>query len=192
MLDFFFFLFLLKGDTTTTGWRTWIQRQEKRTMPMKPLGIPHGRNTRSECSAGGGTGGTVHAKTYVPTLEERPINQNKKEWVHAIFNRHVQNPIQVRRYFTLRKVGTFNPVFGGVSMHTPHNKTYKNSLNRFLWNTVREIRTARAFLRWTCTMNICYNGTSKIHFGKYTKIIQQQKLSLRRPKSRKDESSSKS
>ena len=83
--DRFFLLsfFLLKGDTTTTGWRTWIQRQEKRTMPMKPLGIPHGRNTRSECSAGGGTGGgtggTVHDKTYVPTLEERPINQNKKE-----------------------------------------------------------------------------------------------------------------
>ena len=80
MIDFFFFLFfLLKGDTTTTGWRTWIQRQEKRTMPMKPLGIPHGRNTRSECNAGGGTGGTVHDKTYASTTKERPINQNKKE-----------------------------------------------------------------------------------------------------------------
>ena len=75
--------FSLKGDTTTTGWRTWIQRQEKRTMPMKPLGIPHGRNTRSECNAGGGTGGgageTVHDKTYASTTKERPINQNKKE-----------------------------------------------------------------------------------------------------------------
>ena len=81
MIDFFFCLFnLLKGDTTTAGWRTWIQRQEKRTMPMKPLGIPHGRNTRSECNAGGGTGGgtgTVHDKTYPSTTEERPINQNK-------------------------------------------------------------------------------------------------------------------
>jgi hypothetical protein len=58
MIDLFFFLFfLLKADTTTIGWRTWIQRQEKRTMPMKPLGIPRGRNTRSECNAGGGTGG---------------------------------------------------------------------------------------------------------------------------------------
>ena len=83
MVDFFFCLFfLLKGDTTTIGWRTWIQRQEKRTMPMKPLGIPHGRNTRSECNAGGGTGGgtgTVHDKTYPSTTEERPINQNKKK-----------------------------------------------------------------------------------------------------------------
>ena len=69
--------FLLKEDTTTIGWRTWIQRQEKRTMPMKPLGIPRGRNTRSECNAGGdtgggtggGTGGTVNDKTYASTMK---------------------------------------------------------------------------------------------------------------------------
>jgi hypothetical protein len=85
MIDLFFFLFfLLKGDTTTTGWRTWIQRQEKRTMPMKPLGIPHGRNTRSECSAGGGTGGgtdgTVHDKTYAINTGGAP-NQSKQKRV---------------------------------------------------------------------------------------------------------------
>ena len=128
---------------------------------------------------------SIHDKTNASTTEERP-NQSKKEWVHAIFNRHVQHPIQARGYLHYtRSIGTVNPVFGGVSMHMPNNKAYKNSLNRFLWNTVREIRTARAFLRWTCTMNICYNGTSKIHFGKYTKIIQQQKAVITTPKAEK-------
>ena len=49
---------------TTTGWPTWIQRQEKRTMPMKLLDIPHGRNPRSECNAGRGPGGAV-LHTYI-------------------------------------------------------------------------------------------------------------------------------
>ena len=34
-------------------------------------------------------------------------------------------------------------------------------------------------------MNICCNGTSKIHFGKHTKIIQQQKTVITTPKAEK-------
>ena len=34
-------------------------------------------------------------------------------------------------------------------------------------------------------MNICCNGTSKIHFGKHTKIIQQQKAVITTPKAEK-------
>ena len=76
------------------------------------------------------------------------INQKKSEYMQSLIDMY---NIQYRREgtYTTREVGTFNPVFGGVSMHMPNNKAYKNSLNRFLWNTVREIRTARAFLRWT-------------------------------------------
>ena len=51
LFSFIFFSFFFQEDTTTTGWRTWIQRQERCSMPMKPLDILHGRNTRSECNA---------------------------------------------------------------------------------------------------------------------------------------------
>jgi hypothetical protein len=138
MIDLFFFLFfLLKADTTTIGWRTWIQRQEKRTMPMKPLGIPRGRNTRSECNAGGDTGGgaRVGQSMIKHTRQQRRSVQStktkKSEYMQSLIDMY---NIQYRREgtYTTREVGTFNPVFGGVSMHMPHNKAYKNSLNRFL------------------------------------------------------------